>query len=192
MATKKETNRKAESKTVAPSAKANNHQKMRSGVIMAIIIIIVFASALLAAMYMLSNHSSRTTTFASFQRSFYAAPRVSIYVNDMNESTYQYTLGCATALIEAIVANKQDHRNSSTINFYIVNGTKCIAPNGALGKSNGTINTSSSICLSKIDQQPSIFINYSKTNSTIISGTTFYTSGDLKFLRECGIASELG
>ncbi len=193
MATKKDKTKKSDGKKNIAAQNLKEKSTLQNSIIMAVTIIIVFVAALLISIYLLSSNAPKNaTTFASFQRSFYSAPRVAIYVNDMNQSTYQYTLGCATSLIESIVANKNEHRNSSTIDFYVINNTLCVAPNGALGKSNGTINMSASKCLSSINNQPSIFINYSATNKTTISGTTLYTSGDYNFLRECGIASELG
>jgi hypothetical protein len=133
------------------------------------------------------NHSG---SFAVFKSNFDSAPRVAIYATSYNGTVMSSTVGCATAIIENIVANAQAHRNSSTIDFFIVNQTRCLYVAG-LGNSNGT-ETSLGSCLNMSGSEPTIYINYSRANMTTIKPRYLYTSGDSLFLNECGIATELG
>ncbi|EQD67411.1 hypothetical protein B2A_00768, partial [mine drainage metagenome] len=68
----------------------------------------------------------------------------------------------------------------------------CIYRQGALGTliSNYT-NTTRAACLGYGKSMPSIFINYSTANSTVIKPTQLYFTGDAKFLDECGIAYQI-
>jgi hypothetical protein len=118
---------------------------------------------------------------------------VAIYVTYQNGTEFSYSSECAYQLIERLIDNQARHRNASTIDFMIVaNSTSCLSPNGALGTANGTKITPLSSCLALSNSEPSIFINYSSTNSTVIKSGKLYTSGDDLFLSECGVASELG
>jgi hypothetical protein len=162
----------------------------------ALIIIAVIAIAAVLG-YFASSALKGTGTgqqsFQSFQSSFYTAPRVGIYVTYVNGTEFSYVSGCAYQVIERIIASSNHHRNASTIDFMVVaNSTSCLSPNGALGSSNGTKVTPISNCLAISKTEPSVFINYSLANSTVIRSQDLYTSGDSLFLSECGIASELG
>ena len=131
-----------------------------------------------------------STSFSVFKNNFYSAPRVAIYATAYNGTVMSSTIGCATAIIENIVANAQAHRNSSTIDFFIVNQTLCTYVRG-LGMSNGT-ETSLGSCTNMSASEPTIYINYSLTNTTNVKPNYLYTSGNRLFLSECGIATELG
>jgi len=119
----------------------------------------------------------------------YSAPDFATAYNGTVESG---TVGCATAIIEQIIANRTYHRNSSTIDFNIIaNQTSCIRTVGPGGKTSNTFVTSLQYCLNTTSTEPTIYINYSATNITIIRPDYLYMSGDLLFLRECGVAEQI-
>lgn len=171
-------------------------QKEGSKYMPAIIIIAVIAIAIVLG-YLASSQfavgGSKQQGFSAFQSSFFSAPRVAVYVGFINGSTFSYADGCASALIESMVASKTHHRNMSTIDLMIIaNSTSCLSPNGPLGKSNGTTVTPIASCLAVSNHEPSVFINYSDLNLTSVKAGNLYTQGDALFLSECGIAPELG
>jgi hypothetical protein len=188
MARERKAKQKAEkSSKKAPSAKH----------IPVIIIVAVVAIAAVLGYLATSGFGGGGTggqqTFQSFQSGFYSAQRVAIYVPFINSSTFAYSDGCATQLIQSIVSSRSHHRNMTSIDLMIIaNSTSCLSPNGPLGSSNGTKITPIASCLAVSGHEPSVFINYSGTNFTAIKAGNLYTRGDALFLSECGIASELG
>jgi hypothetical protein len=164
----------------------------RSYLIPAIIIIAVIAMAIVLGLIVSQSvGGGGQQNLQGFQNKFYAAPRVAIYV--MNSSQFSYSDNCANYLIQKLILSQAHHRNASTIDLMVVaNSTSCLGPNGPLGSANGTKVMPLSSCLAVSNGEPSVFINYSSTNSTSIMSGNLYTSGDSLFLSECGIASELG
>ena len=161
-----------------------------SSIALAVVVIVVFIAALVAAYFITKSGSS--SGFSGFVSKFHSAPRVAIAVTAYNSTEFSYTIACGTSVIERIVGSKQYHRNETTIDFFVINGTSCIVPNAALGSATGAVNESISTCMSRINSEPSIYINYSASrNITSIKGTSLYTAGDATFLSECGIAQEL-
>jgi hypothetical protein len=152
----------------------------------AFLAIVVISYFVVSGLY----NSNPQGSFSVFKSNFYSAPRVAIYATAYNGTVMSGTVGCATAIIENIVASTQSHRNSSTIDFFIINQTKCTYVAG-LGKSNGT-ETSLDACFNMSASEPTIYINYSLTNVTTVKPNYLYTSGDKLFLSECGVATELG
>jgi hypothetical protein len=153
-------------------------------IIVAIIGVAIFASSLLGP------QGTGNNSFLMFQKNYDSASRVDIFVTSYNGTILSSTIGCATAVIEQLVANKQEHRNASTIDLNIINRTSCIRSKGlGTATANYTV-TSLQNCLNTSSAEPSIYINYSTTNQTIIKPDYLYISGDAVFLQECGLASE--
>ncbi|MGD0728667.1 MAG: hypothetical protein ABR981_01160 [Candidatus Micrarchaeaceae archaeon] len=155
-----------------------------------VIIIIILAFAILFAQTSSSNNQN--SNFSAFKHNFETAPRVDIFSTAYNGTVESGTVGCATAIIIQIISNKTNHRNASTIDYNIINNTKCIRSVG-LGNINSSkvYNTSLQNCLNTTKGEPTIYINYSKTNSTIIKPNYMYISGTQLFLSECGVASQI-
>ncbi len=186
--------RKAQQKA-EKSAKKGSTSASRHIPVVIIIVVVAIAAVLgyLATSGFAGGGSGGQQTFQSFQSGFYSAQRVAIYVPFINSSTFAYSDGCATQLIQSIVSSRSNHRNMTSIDLMIIaNSTSCLSPNGPLGSSNGTKITPIASCLAVSAHEPSVFINYSSTNSTAIKAGNLYTKGDALFLSECGIASELG
>jgi hypothetical protein len=162
-------------------------------VIIAVVVIAVALGYLVSSGIFNMTGGGGQGSFQGFQTHFYSAPRVAIYVTYLNGSTFSYAAGCAYSMIEKMIESSTNHRNASTIDFLIIaNSTSCLAPIGVLGASNGTRVIPISECLATSSHEPSVFINYSATNSTVVRAGNLYTSGDALFLSECGISSELG
>jgi flagellar basal body-associated protein FliL len=186
-----------ERKTAPKTEKSSRESGGDSTRSLSVIVVIAVVAIAIVVGYLISSHfaggGSGGQSFESFQSGFYSAPRVAIFVPYVNSSTFAYSDGCATTLIQSIIASRTHHRNMSTIDLLIIaNSTSCLGPNGSLGASNGTKVTPIANCIAVSHQEPSIFINYSNTNSTAIRSGNLYTQGDALFLSECGIASELG
>ena len=158
----------------------------------AIIIAIVAVIAVIAAIAYARLYSSSSSSFNAFKSAFNSAPKVGIYVTADNSTGLSSTVGCATTLIERIVETPQTHRSPSSIGFYVMNSTSCVYSSNGLG---GTIKnytyTSTENCLNFSRGVPSIFLNYSNANSTLITHDSLYISGDAAFMNQCGIAYEL-
>lgn len=158
-------------------------------VVGAVIIVIIIGAAIFAGS--MFNESS-STNFNTFRSNFLSAPRVAIIVTAYNGTILSGTVGCATAIIEEIAGSKVDHRNTSTVDFGIINSTTCIQEKGLEVGSGNYITTSVQNCLNLTNTEPTVYINYSTTgNSTIIKPKYLYISGTYAFLRECGVASEI-
>lgn len=157
-----------------------------AAVIGIVVIIVVIAGA---AVYGLS--STKGTGFSTFKSGFDSAPRVAIYATGYNGTALSATIGCATAVIESVVGSPTSHRNASTIDLFVINQTACAYENG-IGSTitNYTFNSISN-CVGASRSEPSIFINYSSVNTTIVKPTALYIYGNSEFLALCGVASEI-
>ncbi len=187
------TNTKKTKSAVASNIKETQNIKNKSAqsdykkyliVISALIILIILFSAFYFNYY---NTSKQTSNFVTFRSNFDTANNVSIMVN-YNSSSFPYQIGCATNLIYNIVSSRI--KSSSNILFFVVNSTNCTYIKNGLGQviKNYTYASPAS-CLNITKKQPTIFINYSAINKTIIKPNAIYISGDGNFLKQCGIAS---
>jgi hypothetical protein len=127
-----------------------------------------------------------TITFSEFLNEFYASPRIAIYVN--GNSTWE----CGEDILQLLPRNIRHPRNSSTVDYYILNSTTCTKVDGLGYPGATTSNFSRASCMANITKEPSIFINYSSVNATIIRHNYLYFGGDAAYLNECGIAYEIG
>jgi len=175
------------------SAKQAKKQEETSGsryitavIIIALIVVAIVVGYVLSSALDGGGAGGGQQSFQSFQSAFMSAQKVAIYATTGGNNT---AINCALGLIETTA----QHRPSNTIDFLVIaNSTSCLTSNGALGKANGTMVVPIKTCLAISDSEPAVFVNYSETNSTVIKDNKLYTSGDVLFLSECGIASELG
>lgn len=174
------------------TSKAEKERKASSDIPGYIILVIVAIIAIIVAATLTILIKGQSTPFNTFKSNFNSAKRVAIYTTGYNGSQLSSALGCSTAIIEEITGNPSIHRNSSTIDFFVLNQTSCVFEHGVGGIVTNYTYNSTANCLSAGKSEPSIFVNYSKTNSTTISPTSLHFSGDTQFLAICGIASELG
>lgn len=172
----------------APEAHASNGMKY-TAVIGIAIIVVAIAGAIVYG-YVPSNNSQASISL--FLRNFKSSGLVGIYVTASNSTELSPAIGCSTSLIESILESKTLHRNSNTMYFFVLNSTSCTYLDG-LGSTAKSYNTTASVaqCMNFSRTHPSIFINYSATNRTIIRPDALYIEGDTGFLTECGISSEI-
>jgi len=153
----------------------------RYAAIVIVVTLIAIAASIIYSTYFLQP------SFSVFQSNFNSAKQVGIYVQDYNSLIYTSTENCANKLIYNI---SKAGRNVSTINFFVLTNDSCIySPGFSLPIS--PKNASIQECLNFSARNPSIFINYSPTNTTIIKPSKLYFIGNAEFLGECGIAYEI-
>lgn len=188
--------KKAKAKASSTTGKKSNTRKRGSkpaAYIAAIVIIILIIAVAIFAAGLLNtgSNNSSSASFDAFMKNYNSAPRVNIFVTSYNGTVLSGTVSCATAIIEKLVASRTNHREASTIDLNIINETTCIRSTG-LGNSTANYTTTTlQNCLNTSSTEPSIYINYSTNNVTIIKPDYLYISGDSLFLRECGLASEI-
>lgn len=158
--------------------------------LVAIAIVVILAAVFSALFYGLVAY--KPTSFKAFASNFNRANSVAVYVNYTNGTEFAPELSCSNALIEELISSSAVHKNASQISLYILYNNSCVYRQGALGTliSNYT-NATRSECISYGTGKPSIFINYSRANSTVITPEKLYFTGDAKFLSECGIAYQI-
>jgi hypothetical protein len=174
--------------------KSKKESKLSDAQLYAVVAIaVVIAAAIIAIIYV-----SQPPSFSEFKSSFVSASQVAIFA--MYNGTHlgiggSSAASCATAVIEQL------HRAPSTINFFEVNQTSCTFATSGLGanstsssnsvSANYTTTTGIGRCINMSRGMPTLYINYSTENETVIGRGTLYVSGNLLFLRECGIAVQL-
>lgn len=131
--------------------------------------------------------------FQGFKATFNSAKDVAIYINDTNATTYSYVLSCTNALIQELTGPTPAHRNSTSIHLFVIyNGSRsCIYSSGQFGYSVNYSYASASQCLAMGAPMPGISMSYSPTNSTRVSGSMLYVSGNEQYMAHCGIAYQI-
>jgi hypothetical protein len=169
-----------------PASRASTGSRRKVAAIIGIIVIIVAIAGF--SVYGLNKGPPQNASFSTFKQNFDSAKDVAIVLT-YNTTTFPSTLGCATAVIEGLTGTA--HRNESTIDFLILNGNLCTAQNGLGSGSGQPYNTTFQNCTRTASSEPSVYINYSDTNGSTITPTQLHIYGDVKFLAECGVASEI-
>ena len=187
MARSKETrDKKREGTARVQKAVANGASRDGAGrmpyAIAAIVIVILAAGGYLV----ISNYAS--TSISTFLFNFNSAPRVAVSIIYDNASHLQEIISCSTSIIQAI----SHTRNASSIDFFIMNSSTCYYSPTGLGHTISNISTKSApSCLGVADSEPSIFLNYSVVNRTLITPYHLYVSGDSASMASCGVAVDL-
>ncbi len=177
----------ADKKTATKKAAAPSGQSRKYIAVIGIVVVVVIIAG--AVVYGLG--STKPTGFSTFKSNFNSAPRVAIYTTGYNGTAISSTVGCATAIIESVVGSQTYHRSANTIDLYVINQTECVFENGVGGTVGNYTFNSIGNCINASKTEPSIFINYSSVNSTVIKPKALYMSGDARFLGLCGLASEI-
>jgi len=172
--------------SVSSSGKETARQKKNKGKGLEYLFVSLVILAIIIIAY-LAFSNFLLTPFSTFASNFHAAPRVALVVFFSNESEYISEYQCFTKMIESIAYT----RNATTIDFFIINGTTCTYPSTGLGKPIQIATTNASKCLSVAKAEPSIFMNYSNVNRTIITPYHLYIYGNNAYMNACPIASEL-
>ncbi len=125
--------------------------------------------------------------FSTFKSNFLSAQRVAVLAQYGNSAGSGSVLQCATQVVQIIAHS----RNASSIDFYVLNGTSCTYPVGGLGHTVTLSTNSTQNCINMTRSEPSLFLNYSATNSTLITTSRLYISGNEAYMSSCPIAVDL-
>lgn len=183
------------SKSIASKKIGKNNKKRFSkasrAIIVALLVVISISVLITAYMYDVNNSAS-DVHLSVFLANMRSAPHMNIYVSSINNTVYVNSTYCATSLIYQIMKSNYTHRDPSTINFFVVNASNesCTYTIGLRNASNFTTSTSSK-CVSLSKGIPSIFINYNKTNKTVVHNNALYIHGSTQYLLECGVSAQM-
>ena len=172
--------------TAGQKAKEGEAQKKRSTYLSAAVIIAVILIVGYVLIVLLPSLSG--VSFQTFKQNFNAAPRIAIAVTYINESSYVSEVPCFTNMLEIIGRT----RNASTIDMLIMNKTTCTYSPSGLGRSVNIKTANASSCLSIANSEPSVFLNFTMGNSTLVTPYHLYVSGNSQYFAKCSIAAEFG
>jgi hypothetical protein len=162
----------------------------QNAMLLAVLVIIIVAVSFTFSYNALSAPTANGN-FTAFWGSFASAPRAGIVINYYNSTVFESGLACSTTLIQEIQGSSTLHRNSSTLDFYVINSTSCSYSLG-LGSTNASARIANiSTCTSLISSEPRIVIGYSLANQTATNSTVLTIKGNAAYLQRCGIASEI-
>jgi len=160
--------------------KADNNAMLGYIAAIAAIAIIAFLIYFVFANYL-------TTSFSTFKGNFDSAPRVAIALTYTNVTQLPYLTDCLTETSYMIASHG---RKATTMDVFVLNATTCTYSITGIGGQANITTTSASKCLAVARSEPSIFLNYSSTNSTIITPYHMYVYGNAAYMEACGVASE--
>lgn len=156
------------------------------------LIVAALAAVMLYLIYfLLTNYFS--TSFATFKSNYMASPKVAVVVNYRNATQLGYETTCYEGIIQvAARARITSYRlNESTMGFFLVNSTSCTY-SASLGYPISVKNATANACLSAVKAEPAIFLNYSSSNSTVITPYRLYVYGNEAYMKSCSIIADLG
>ena len=151
-----------------------------------VILVLVVLSVIFYIIPQYFQVSFLQTSFGTFKSNFNSAQRIAVVTQYTNATQYNILSQCSTDIISAETVS--DNRNASTIDFYVLNSTSCTyAPNG-LGHVLNPVTTNASSCENEIKSEPSISLNYSSYNHTIITPYHMYVYGNDQYFSSCPVA----
>ncbi len=154
--------------------------------LLALAVIIVIAVA--ATLFYYAVPAVTGVSFSTFKTGFQSSPRVALAVTYLNETQFSAEVPCYTTLLEILGRTRQ----ASTIDFLLINQTKCQYSPTGLGASASFKTVNASSCIEIANSEPAIFINYSAYNSTKITQSHLYLSANGNYFASCPIAAEFG
>ena len=143
--------------------------------------------ALYAAYYFLSNYVQ--TSFTAFKSSYIAAPKVAIALVYDTIPQYSASLQCSLALTQVVSRARSQSFSSNSIDFVIMNSTACVYQQG-LGYPINFVNDTPENCKALLKSTPTIFLNYSYANYTVVTLNHMYIGGNNDYMTTCPIAAE--
>jgi hypothetical protein len=187
----KEATKRSEAAQAKPKAKQDAGERRKGGKLLSdnartAIIAAALAVIVFAVFYMLLLPSLKVP-FSTFKGNFVSAPRVAIVSVYANVSAFAAESNCANKIVY-VVAN---HRNASTIDYYLINQTSCTYPVGGLGHTLSIATNTTANCLAMIGSEPALFLNTSAANSTLIQPYRLYVDGNTAYFDQCPIAVDL-
>ena len=179
---------KAAKNAKAESAGKKKAAAKKSGV--PYLYIAVAVIVIVAALFLLKGPLvGSSVPFSTFKSTFQSAPRVGIIATFSNQSQYENESPCFTSLIQVVARA----RKASTIDFFIVNqaNSTCTYSNTGLGGAISLSTSNSSYCIGIARSEPSLFLNYSASNSTMITRSGMFVYGNSKYMASCPIEVEM-
>ena len=127
--------------------------------------------------------------FSTFKSTFQSASRVGIVATFSNQSQYENESPCFTSLIQVVART----RKASTIDFFIVNQANATCTYSSTGLGGAiSLNTSNSAhCIGIAKSEPTLFLNYSASNSTMITASSMFIYGNSRHMASCPIEVEM-
>ncbi len=150
---------------------------------------VVIIAIVAVAAYVISNNGSSYTgvSFSTFKANLDSANTIALVLMYSNDTQLSSEIPCSNYIIE-VLSNK---RSPSTMSFFEINQTSCVySPNG-LGHTVNPAKTNASACLNEAQSEPSIFLNYTGANASVITADHMYVSGNLQYYAKCPIAVDL-
>ncbi len=188
---KKEDKKEKAGKETKPLAEPVSRGREIAAVVAAVLIVAVVLTAYVYSLGYFPISKAPTGTIQSFARALNASNTVRIFVSDPNSTIYINTTYCATSFIYQLEKERNIHKPPSSIDFFVVSPNQsCTYSIGLQNASNYTTGTASK-CDSISAKSPTIWVNYSSSNSTKVYGNSLYISGDNRYLFECAGAAEL-
>ncbi len=176
---------KGKAQAAKPQAEKREEGKKSSSVHAAIAVIAALAIIAVVILYLFLPGLGGVP-FQAFKSNFQSAQRVAIAVTYLNQSQYVNEVPCYSNMLEIIGRT----RNASTIDFLLMNATKCEYSPTGLGPSASFITVSAGSCMEIANNEPSIFLNYSGYNYTRITADHLYLGANFAYLASCPIAAE--
>lgn len=184
----------AKAKKEAPKAEAKRSGRQQAAKpkgkapsqAMAIVLAVAAIAVVLAAFYYLVLPSS-SVPFTTFKSNFDAGKRVAFFVTYGNQSQFAAESTCYTEIIHDVALS----RNATTIDFFILNSTTCTFSTTGLGKAVNISTASPAQCIARVASEPSIFLNYSATNRTVVKAYDLYQYGNAAYMSSCPIAVDI-
>lgn len=125
--------------------------------------------------------------FSTFKSNFDSAKNVAIVVTYFNTSQYISQSQCFSTAIQVVAGR----RNASSIGFYILNQTNCTYSPTGLGHGINVSTTTKAYCLNLARSVPTVYLNYSASNGTLVKAYDLYVYGNSAYWAGCPIAVEL-
>ncbi len=146
-------------------------------------VVIVVGVAVFATLAMLLSKPG--VPFSTFKSNFYAAPKSAIVVVFRNQSEFISESACYPLLREAI------HKNLSSVSLFLINASNSTCLFSPNVTPMTIVYKPASYCLSIASSEPSIFLNYSSINASIVTAYRLTILGNAEYMQQCPIAVDM-
>ena len=177
--------KKVQAKPIPEQKEVKQEQPKRSSTYLAVGILVILALFIIYVLFF-ALPSISGVSFATFKSNLDSASRIAVTVTYTNSSQLSAETPCYIRLLEVLSGT----RGASSIDFYIVNQTKCTYSPTGLGHVITPTVQNASTCLATADSEPGIFLNYSNSNTTLITPYRLHISANASYYNSCPIATE--
>ena len=173
--------KKEEKKDAKQQKEERPRSDARTGLMIAIPLVLAFGIFVFVVLPSLS------VPFSTFKSNFASATRVAVIASYKDPAGSGATLQCAAQSVQVAAHS----RNATTIDFYVINQTKCIYSVGGLGHTFTPATNTISNCMNMTKSETSLYLNSSAVNSTVITPYKLYIYGNVQYMGKCPIAVDL-